>query len=94
MLRPRPTAIADAGDFAFAADDEGRRYIVIGLPTPCAARFEAVRCYLSIAEPRAFWDEPGPICMWDGDTERPTLAASIQTEHWHGWLRNGELVEA
>lgn len=38
---------------------------------------------------------PGPSWKWNGDREKPTLEPSIHTHgHWHGWVRNGEMVEA
>jgi hypothetical protein len=37
---------------------------------------------------------PGPSWQWDGNRERPTLAPSIWTHgHWHGFVRDGEMVE-
>lgn len=36
-----------------------------------------------------------PSWEWDGNREKPTLTPSIHTHgHWHGWVRNGEMVEA
>lgn len=33
--------------------------------------------------------------QWDGNVETPTLKPSVHTfGHWHGWVRNGFLVEA
>lgn len=37
------------------------------------------------------WQIPGDTPMWKGDTERPTLCASISTAGWHGRLIDGEL---
>lgn len=38
---------------------------------------------------------PGPSWQWDGNREKPTLAPSVWAHgHWHGWIRNGEMVEA
>lgn len=32
---------------------------------------------------------------WDGNRENPTLTPSIDVHgSWHGWIRNGEMVEA
>lgn len=37
---------------------------------------------------------PG-VWQWDGDREKPTLTPSIHTIGvWHGWIKNGMLVEA
>lgn len=37
----------------------------------------------------------GPSWQWDGNREKPTLSPSIHAySHWHGWIRNGEMVEA
>lgn len=36
-----------------------------------------------------------PSWQWDGNREKPTLSPSVHTfGHWHGWVRNGEMVEA
>lgn len=36
-----------------------------------------------------------PSWEWNGNREKPTLSPSIWTHgHWHGWVRNGEMVEA
>jgi hypothetical protein len=32
---------------------------------------------------------------WDGNQDAPTLEPSVHTVgHWHGWVKNGYLVEA
>jgi len=31
--------------------------------------------------------------QWDGNEDAPTITPSIHVlEHWHGWMKNGELV--
>ena len=45
-----------------------------------------------------------PVWQWDGNQEAPTISPSIlicvgdgfggRKELWHGWLRNGELINA
>jgi len=31
--------------------------------------------------------------QWDGNEDAPTIMPSIHVlEHWHGWMKNGELV--
>ena len=44
------------------------------------------------------WASPGPIKAWDGNRKRPTLTPSIQTlpaeGGWHGYITEGNLVDA
>ena len=36
-----------------------------------------------------------PVWQWDGNKEAPTLSPSINVIGvWHGWLKNGTLVDA
>ena len=42
------------------------------------------------------WNEKGDILAWDGNKEKPTLYGSIHAmppEGWHGFIKEGELVE-
>ena len=35
------------------------------------------------------------VWQWNGDKEKPTLSPSVHTiGYWHGWIRDGRLVEA
>lgn len=37
----------------------------------------------------------GSLWQWDGNRKRPTLMPSLNVPGlWHGWLRDGQLIEA
>ena len=39
--------------------------------------------------------ERSPSWVWNGSLALPTLHPSVHyVGHWHGWLRNGEWVQA
>jgi hypothetical protein len=76
------------GDFWWDVTD-GRRCLVVVLPIKGSKR--GLRCEFSINHKNhcnAQW-------AWDGNVDAPTLTPSLHAVgHWHGWVRNGQLVEA
>lgn len=83
-------AIAELGDFAWKVVD-GVRYVVFAEPCDQKAWGEPwILCCLPVTSPKVAnrWE-------WDGNEEKPTLTPSVHTfGHWHGWVREGMLVEA
>jgi hypothetical protein len=79
----------EPGDFWWRFDAEGRRTLVVGLPILNSSR--ALPCRWTIDHKNhcnAQWS-------WDGNETSPTLTPSLHAVgHWHGWVRQGELVEA
>lgn len=80
---------AEPGDFWWKVLEDGRRYLMVALPIPNSVR--AIVTPFSIG----FKNISGAAWRWDGNLERPTLEPSLHAVgHWHGWVRNGELIEA
>lgn len=82
-----------AGDFWFLDSAGGRIDAALGFLCPACGSEHSV----------GIFPEHGTGWQWDGNRERPTLTPSIQIiRHgsndngcrWHGWLRNGEWVNA
>lgn len=83
-------AIQKLGDFAISAD--GTR---IRMALPGGKPTGWVYVNLPIRSLDARDAGLGDGWGWDGNREKPTLTPSVHTfGHWHGWVRNGEMVEA
>ena len=44
-----------------------------------------------------YWTTPGDVSGWDGNLERPTFDPSIwlrDRKGWHGFIQDGDLVDA
>jgi hypothetical protein len=84
--------VDNVGEFAWG-DENGVRYIMIALPCPRAdAPDNYIMNYLPVINGG---NMPGKRWGWDGNEDAPTLTPSIHCiGHWHGWVRNGALVEA
>lgn len=80
------------GEFAWS-EEEGKQYIMIALPRPKPEYPDGyIMNYLPVS---SAGNIPGVHWGWDGNIEAPTLTPSINCiGHWHGWVRNGMLVEA
>lgn len=79
---------ARPGDFFWKVKD-GKRSLVVALP--CQGGDYGLWVHWSIDHKNhcnASWS-------WDGNEASPTLTPSLHwVGAWHGWVRNGELVEA
>lgn len=84
-------AIAQAGDFCWEqGPDSVPTHIWLGIPSAVKAGWLPIR----LAVKRGA-NERGKAWGWDGNPNTPTLTPSVHTiGHWHGWVRNGQLVEA
>lgn len=84
--------IDNAGEFAWS-EIAGVRHITLALPRPMPnAPDDYVMNVLPVAHGT---NSPGKSWGWDGNESKPTLSPSIHCiGHWHGWVRNGMLVEA
>jgi len=83
------------GDFYWTVAACGRTlWVMIPCPglqggTPGALR--PIICPWSIG----YRNDSGAQWSWDGNEDKPTLTPSLHAVGlWHGWVRNGELVEA
>lgn len=77
------------GEFLFETYADGQLHLELILPSSRDPR----GCYIAIPVSRQH--APGKAWGWDGNEETPTITPSIHTHGvWHGWVRNGELVEA
>lgn len=89
-LRARGEGHEKPGDFSWEVTPAGHRRMWLAIPSgdPDEAR-EVI--YLPVADLCQT-----PKCWnWNKDDTKPTLTPSVHTiGHWHGWVRNGELVEA
>lgn len=75
------------GDFYI--NPEGTRFCA-AIPSPMGRGWAYIQIPIGREKPAQ-----SPSWQWDGNRERPTLSPSIHTHgHWHGWVRNGEMVEA
>ena len=72
------------------------RALIVRLPRDGVIGGEVHRLYVERQPDN--WAAPGPVKAWDGDLERPTLTPSIQTlpaeGGWHGYITEGNLVDA
>lgn len=78
--------IERAGDYAFAPyDSSPPTHIWLAVPsTKRQAGWESARLPIT-----------GGGWTWNGDIDKPTLSPSVHTVGvWHGWVRDGQLVEA
>ena len=76
------------GEFYWHFED-GQRCIVIGLPMNKNLRVCPAEWTIDHK------NHCGASWEWDGNEERPTLKPSLHWEGtWHGWVRNGMLIEA
>lgn len=84
MKRVALTEIDNAGEFAWIDDINGRG-MMLAVPNPNpGARNNYLLAYL-----------PGNRWAASGNQEQPTLTPSVHSVgHWHGWVRDGMLVEA
>lgn len=89
-----------AGDFYWSTDADGRRRIWIMIP--CQRRGQVANG-IPVMHPRGVaseWtidhkNECGAQWGFDGNEEKPTLSPSLHAIGvWHGWVRNGQLIEA
>jgi hypothetical protein len=80
------------GDFAWHECD-GTRFIMLALPNPKSG---TPKNYIMDDLPvKQGPNETGKHWGWDGNEDKPTLTPSIHCiRHWHGWVRDGMLVEA
>lgn len=83
--------LQQVGDFYWSVNSgNGKRRLVLAIPDK---EFEKGWGYSrwSIDHPNhcnAQWS-------WDGNEDKPTLTPSLHAvTTWHGWVRNGQLVEA
>ena len=80
--------VSSPGDFMWASI-AGQKDIILAVPSKNEIGFAIARLPVTTeAASDGVWH-------WDGDEERPTLSPSVHTlGHWHGWVRNGQMVEA
>jgi hypothetical protein len=92
---PKPSAFEQVGDYCFVKTKEGR---VLWLAIPVTSsqttqydkkRFVASRWTIDHKNHcDAQWS-------WNGDQDKPTLKPSLHAVgDWHGWVRDGKMVEA
>lgn len=78
------------GDFYWRVDSEGKRMLCVLIPCPSAESGYTFSQW-TIDHPNhcnAQWS-------WDGNEDSPTLTPSLHAVGvWHGWVKNGELIEA
>lgn len=89
MRRVANSGLLDrAGDFCWQVGDEGKRTLVLIIPAP-----NGNTCYSRWTINHANGD--GCQWSWNGDNDIPTLTPSLHAVGiWHGWVRDGHLVEA
>ena len=98
-----------ADEVADALDDEDRqppaKFMFMGhgangqpkwLSFPCPGKLgkshPETRCMISLRPQK---NDTGASWDWDGNRERPTITPSVNCKDcWHGWIRNGEFLNA
>lgn len=91
---PRKPSVKDMsapGDFCILLDAKGRARIILTYPAHTDKGFDIVALHTCIDAAARDWLIPGDTPMWNSDTERPTLSASVSVAGWHGRLIDGEL---
>lgn len=88
-------ATGQVGDFYFSESEEAgvACYIAILLPKGEGKDL----CILPLITGERSGHEGRPVWWWNGDQEKPTLEPSIlhySDPPWHGFLRDGQLVNA
>lgn len=75
---------------AFEFYQHGDRYpagMIYCCPCGCG-RLGSLQFRPAPREEKASWE-------WNGSTDKPTLSPSVHhVGHWHGWLRDGQWVQA
>lgn len=91
MRRAHPEGIDNVGDFCWTQID-GIRYLEIALPQPSE---KAPDNYIINVLPVCQGTKVAKAWFWNGDEDKPTLSPSIHClGHWHGFVQNGQLIEA
>ena len=82
------TLFPDEGDWCWLPDERAPERICLTLPRVGTVRLRIVHGAAPANE---------QVWGWNGDLDSPTLAPSIDTDagdaKWHGWLRDGVLIE-
>lgn len=85
----RPGDRFELGDFAWSTK-AGKRSLWIVIPCP-GRDGKGVWSEWTIGFP----NDCGAQWSWDGNEDKPTLSPSLHAVGiWHGWVRDGMLVEA
>lgn len=82
-------AIIQRGDFSYRVDTTGTTSIWIAIPSKHSNGTDGWVL--------AKWEIGGPNKRWDltGPTDKPTMYPSLHAIGvWHGWVRDGQLIEA
>ena len=78
------------GDFFWNLSMGEHRSLVVKLPAPEDGQRDGVREW-----PITWALSNGAQWTWDGNEDKPTLTPSLGAPNlWHGWVSNGQLVEA
>ena len=84
------------GAMCWRIDGEGDRWLQFVAPNPARKSgwmIAAIRTMRSAHD----WGIKGDVNGWDGNLEKPTFNPSIwlcDREGWHGFIRNGDLIDA
>lgn len=80
----------EVGDYYWRVDDKGRRMLCVIIPCKTAEGGQTFSQWTIDYE-----NACGAKWSWDGNVDAPTLTPSLHAVGvWHGFVRNGELVEA
>ena len=78
------------GDFFWDVRN-GKRALILAVPHVCGMEGAWLWSDWTLEHP----NENGAEWSWNGDEDKPTLSPSLHwVGVWHGFVRNGELVEA
>ena len=80
------TELLTTGPGAFYWDGDTLR---VSLPDPIG---QVIMTLYPAGHAADDWSARGPKNSLSGTLDRPTLKHSIETPHWHGYLRDGKLI--
>lgn len=89
VLRARPSEFKSAGDYCIRAVDGDKKVFVIAIPTNQEGKW--FPCEWTINHR----NESGAQWSWNQNEHKPTLTPSLHwVGVWHGWVKDGMLIEA
>ncbi len=79
--------LEDIGDFCWHITEDGNRVLQLIIPRPGGQCFSEW--------PINHHNDCGATWRWDGNIENPSITPSLNAVHiWHGFVRDGFLIEA
>ena len=84
------------GAMCWGKNAEGQRVLYFLAPCPDAPKGWETARILTMTDGKD-WTHPGDVSGWDGNVDHPTFHPSIWLSDgngWHGYIRDGNLIDA